>query len=73
MNELRINGNDLELDGQKVARLFDVVGTLRVQLEEAIERANEVEDDSFPRKYQQAYRDGWQDGYNKGMKGNSNE
>ena len=73
MNELRINCNDLELGGQKVARLFDVVGTLRVQLEEAIERANEVEDDSFPRKYQQAYRDGWQDGYNKGMKGNSNE
>ena len=72
MNDLKLNGNDIELNGHKVARVFHVVGTLREQLEKAIndmgaapEGVNEI--------YQNAYRDGWQDGYNKGMEGVKDE
>ena len=65
MNDLKLNGNDIELNGHKVARVFHVVGTLREQLEKAI---NDI--DTTPKGmneiYQNAYRDGWQDGYNKG-------
>ena len=44
--ELRIMGNDLELGGRKVARLFDVSGTLLDQLNDAIDRANtDMQDD----------------------------
>tara|TARA_R110000803_G_scaffold51919_7_gene107064 strand:+ start:9397 stop:9615 length:219 start_codon:yes stop_codon:yes gene_type:complete len=68
MNDLRLKGNDIELNGQKVARVFHVAGTLRDQLEKTITQINTepVDKNKF---YQDAYREGWQDGYNKGMKG----
>ena len=40
MLELRILGNDLELDREKIARLFDIRATLLDELNEAIDRAN---------------------------------
>lgn len=65
MNDLKLNGNDIELNGQKVARVFHVVGTLRDQLEKAINEINTAPE-GINKIYQNAYRDGWQDGYNKG-------
>lgn len=40
---IRIIGNDIEIDGEKVARVFDMRATLRGQLEEAIEKAERYE------------------------------
>ena len=41
--ELRIIGNDIEFDRQKIARLFDILPTMRWELEKAFNRANEYE------------------------------
>tara|TARA_R110000803_G_scaffold41117_4_gene88550 strand:- start:350 stop:574 length:225 start_codon:yes stop_codon:yes gene_type:complete len=35
-----INGNDIEIDGEKVARIFDIRATLLLKLEEAVEQAS---------------------------------
>lgn len=43
--ELKLIGNDLELDGEKVARVFDIKGTVLGNLEEMIRRANDYEKD----------------------------
>ena len=40
---IRIIGNDIEIDGEKVARVFDVRATLRDRLEEAIDKAERYE------------------------------
>ena len=40
---IRSIGNDIEIDGEKVARVFDVRATLRGHLEEAIEKAERYE------------------------------
>ena len=40
---IRIIGNDIEIDGEKVARVFDVRATLRDRLEEAIYKAERYE------------------------------
>ena len=41
--ELRIIGNDIELSGEKVARILDVRSSLRQQVRERIEFANQFE------------------------------
>mgnify|MGYP003133104369 CR=1 FL=1 len=51
--EIRIIGNDIELDREKVARIFDIRPTLRDRLEEAIENANNYES-----RVQEAFEDG---------------
>jgi flagellar basal body P-ring protein FlgI len=65
MNDLRLKGNDIELNGQKVARVFHVAGTLREQLEKAINDIGKSPEE-MNKIHHNAYRDGWQDGYNKG-------
>ena len=58
--ELKLIGNDLELDGIKVARVFDIKGTILGNFEEMIERANAKEKDSED-KYNQGYEEGKSD------------
>ena len=42
--ELRIRGNDIELDGIKVARLFDIRTYQRQELESLFDKANNYQD-----------------------------
>tara|TARA_R110000765_G_scaffold44693_1_gene92515 strand:- start:148 stop:336 length:189 start_codon:yes stop_codon:yes gene_type:complete len=58
--ELKLIGNDLELDGIKVARVFDITGTILGNFEKMIERANTNEKDSED-KYHQGYEEGKSD------------
>jgi len=60
-------GNDIELDNEKVARLFDINPTTRDRLKETIERANEPDTkskellDIIEVKIQEAYEEGKSD------------
>jgi len=65
MSKLKINGNDLEFSGHKVARLFDVDQTIKSELESIINQANSSKESM---RFQRAYRDGWQDGYEQGFR-----
>jgi len=66
--ELRIIGNDIEFDRQKIARIFDILPTMRWELEKAFDRANEYEAEIERLEIQlrnlkeEAYRDGYSDG-----------
>tara|TARA_R110001599_G_scaffold281955_1_gene483779 strand:+ start:45 stop:227 length:183 start_codon:yes stop_codon:yes gene_type:complete len=51
--ELRLIGNDLLFDREKIARLFDISATSRQRFEEAIEKAN-----SYDEKINEAYERG---------------
>jgi flagellar biosynthesis/type III secretory pathway protein FliH len=66
MLELRLLGNDIELDREKVARVFDVRATLRWELEQAIERAN-VSDDDIQSRIDEAYEKGYEEGKEYGL------
>lgn len=66
MPELRLLGNDIELDREKVARVFDVRATLRWELEKAIERAN-VTDDDIEARINEAYEKGYDEGKEYGL------
>jgi len=66
MPELRLLGNDIELDREKVARVFDVRATLRWELEKAIERAN-VSDDDIEARINEAYEKGYDEGKEYGL------
>ena len=39
-DELRINGNDIELGGEKIARLFNLSSIARSELQELFDKAN---------------------------------
>lgn len=54
---IRIIGNDIELGGEKVARIFDVRATLRAELEDLINKA-----DSYNIDIEKAYDKGHDDG-----------
>jgi flagellar biosynthesis/type III secretory pathway protein FliH len=66
MLELRLIGNDIELDREKVARVFDVRATLLWELEKAIERAN-VSDDDIEVRINEAYEKGYDEGKEYGL------
>ncbi len=55
--ELRLIGNDIEFDRQKVARLFDLSPALRMSLEEAFKKSNE-HDESVDVAYQEGRAEG---------------
>ena len=66
MLELRLIGNDVELDREKVARVFDVRATLLWEFEKAIERAN-VSDDDIQHRIDEAYEKGYDEGKEYGL------
>tara|TARA_R100000935_G_scaffold12086_1_gene23933 strand:- start:5138 stop:5311 length:174 start_codon:yes stop_codon:yes gene_type:complete len=43
--DLKIRGNDIELDGQKIARLFDLNTFIRRDLESLFDKATNYEKD----------------------------
>ena len=43
--DLKIRGNDIELDGKKIARLFDLNTFMRRDLEDLFDKANNYEND----------------------------
>jgi phage-related protein len=53
---IEIRGNDIEMDGKKIARLFDLTSIQRHELQEALDKANDYEDD-----VQKAFKDGKED------------
>jgi|TARA_R110000796_G_scaffold241123_1_gene362411 hypothetical protein len=55
--DIRIIGNDIELGGEKVARIFDVRATLRSELESLINKA-----DTYDEEIKKAYDRGHDDG-----------
>tara|TARA_R100000306_G_scaffold37149_1_gene37405 strand:- start:2460 stop:2714 length:255 start_codon:yes stop_codon:yes gene_type:complete len=74
MHELKLIGNDIEMDGEKVARVFDIRASLRGDLELAIDRANINEGDSqdrikvafsagYSKGRENGFEEGHQDGY----------
>jgi flagellar biosynthesis/type III secretory pathway protein FliH len=66
---IRIIGNDIEIDGEKVARVFDVRATLRGQLEEAIDKAERYERmvDHKQSESEDAYEKGFEQGKELGL------
>lgn len=78
MVTIKLIGNDIEIDGQKVSRVLDISASLRQQLADFLERANhhEIEKTSFDKLQgqllqaeqdaQSAYSDGKADGYAEG-------
>jgi|TARA_R110000751_G_scaffold93338_1_gene182395 flagellar biosynthesis/type III secretory pathway protein FliH len=73
MIEIRMVGNDIELDGEKVARIFDVRATLKARLEEAIDVAaginlelDQIKEDSYEAGREKGYEEGWSKGYDEG-------
>jgi hypothetical protein len=62
--DIHLVGNDIELDNEKVARLFDINATTRDRLKETIERANKPDTkskellDIIEVKIQEAYEEG---------------
>ena len=64
--EIRIIGNDIEIDNEKVARIFDIRPTLRARLEEAIEIVNEAQDKNPNEDYQLGFGEGKSEGYSEG-------
>ena len=65
--DIHLVGNDIELDNEKVARLFDINATTRDRLKETIERANKPDTkskellDIIEVKIQEAYEEGKSD------------
>ena len=53
---IEIRGNDIEMDGKKIARLFDLTSIQRQELQEALDKANDYEDD-----VEKAFKDGKED------------
>lgn len=43
--KLKIRGNDIELNNQKIGRLFDITNFQKQELEELFDKANNYEDD----------------------------
>lgn len=66
MIELRILGNDLEFDREKIARLFDIRPTLLDELNEAIDRAN-TDPNDIKAKIDEAYEKGYEEGREHGL------
>jgi flagellar biosynthesis/type III secretory pathway protein FliH len=73
MLNIRITGNDIEIDGEKVARIFDIRPTLLAQLEEAIDVAaginlelDQIKEDSYEAGREKGYEEGWAKGYDEG-------
>lgn len=67
--DIRLIGNDIELDGQKVARVFDISGTVRSKFEEAIDVASGINlelDKIKEEEYDRGYEEGWAKGYDEG-------
>jgi len=75
---IRLIGNDIEIDGQKVARVLDINSSLRMALEDYVRQADEYEKLSseasslhtevieLEKSREQAYEDGKSDGYLEG-------
>jgi flagellar biosynthesis/type III secretory pathway protein FliH len=71
--DIKIVGNDIELGGEKVARIFDIRASLRGELQDAIDNAerydraiedgNDKAEDAFSKGYDQ----GWEVGNEEGM------
>jgi len=69
MLEIRLFGNDLEIGGEKVARVFDIRPSLLRELELAIDRANVSEEEIKSRideAYDKGYDEGKEHGYEEG-------
>tara|TARA_Y100000592_G_C5381876_1_gene273833 strand:+ start:373 stop:630 length:258 start_codon:yes stop_codon:yes gene_type:complete len=69
MLEIRLFGNDLEVGGEKVARVFDIRPSLLQELELAIDRANVSEEEIKSRideAYDKGYDEGKEHGYEEG-------
>jgi flagellar biosynthesis/type III secretory pathway protein FliH len=62
MSELKLIGNDIEMDGEKIARVFDIRASLRGELEKAIEKANDGTK-AFIEGYAKGREDGLDHGY----------
>ena len=61
MLEIRLFGNDLEVGGEKVARVFDIRPSLLQELELAIDRAN-VSEEEIKSRIDEAYDKGYDEG-----------
>ena len=61
-----INGNDIEIDGEKVARIFDIRVTLLLKLEEAVEQASRDLDAEFKEEEEVNYESGRAHGFAEG-------
>ena len=64
--EVRIIGNDIEIDGEKVARIFDIRATLMSKLEEAVEQASRDLDAEFKEEEEVSYESGKSQGFAEG-------
>ena len=71
--DIRLIGNDIELDGQKVARVFDISGTVRSKFEEAMDIASginleldKIKEEEYDKGHEKGYEEGWAKGYDEG-------
>ena len=64
--DVRIVNNDIEIDGEKVARIFDIRATLLSKLEEAVDQASRDLDAEFKEEEYVNYESGRAQGFAEG-------
>jgi flagellar biosynthesis/type III secretory pathway protein FliH len=68
-----INGNDIEIDGEKVARIFDIRATLLSKLEEAVEQASRDLKEEEDVNYESGKAEGFAKGFAEGQEAGATE
>ena len=72
MDEQIIN-NDIEIDGEKVARIFDIRATLLSKLEEAVEQASRDLKEEEEVNYESGKAEGFAKGFAEGQEAGTTE
>lgn len=69
MAKIRLIANDIEIHGEKVARVLDISASLRIELEDFIDKADGYDDllKESKKDLDEAYNSGRSDGYADGV------
>ena len=70
---VQIINNDIEIDGEKVARIFDVRATLLSKLEEAVEQASRDLKEEEEVNYESGKAEGFAKGFAEGQEAGTTE
>lgn len=71
--DVQIINNDIEIDGEKVARIFDIRATLLSKLEEAVEQASRDLKEEEEVNYESGKAEGFAKGFAEGQEAGTTE
>jgi flagellar biosynthesis/type III secretory pathway protein FliH len=70
---VQIINNDIEIDGEKVARIFDIRATLMSKLEEAVDQASRDLEEEEEVNYESGKAEGFAKGFAEGQEAGATE